>query len=373
MARGRAVVGAARRRDIDPHEGGGGLMAYRMTTAQRRAMRLVYQRFHASGSWPLLGDIDHEEFVRTGKPLDLAALMVGIPNQLANHDGPRDGRVWLRLRGIRAAIGLGTEELDDVARVVELCVEMYRRDRHARLRRANVIAASITAERAARFHQLVRFESYLFGSGSGDETSEWEMEILSSIAHFEGARSIDEIFARQRRVERLEIRTFRFARERTTHGIVSLHGAATPIETEWLAESVDLELWQEVAHLVEAQQWGQVASQSAIYFESRLRSWLEATRADGLTRLVALAFKEGGRYPVGASKGERQGWFDLALGVVLALRNVDAHGNKPTRGDARRYAIGVLGTVSLLLTQLKECYPQLAPSRMHRRRNASTA
>jgi hypothetical protein len=344
-----------------------------MTVAHRRAMLMVYERFHAASTWPLVGAIDHEEFVRTGKALDLAAMMTGLPNELGNHEGPRDAKVWLRLRGIRAAIGADAEELQDVVRVIARCFEMYRQDRHATLRRADLIGDGLGAERAARFHQLVRFESYPFGNGSGDENAEWELEIRSSVAHFDGASSIDEVFARQKRVGELERATFHHQRHPPMQRVITLYPQpTTSADPDSLAASIDPELWQQVAHLVAAEHWAQVATTTAIFFEARLRSWLVRPPGDALSTLVALALKvDGGRFGLGSSKGERQGWFNLALGLV-ALRNVDAHGAQP-RSDPRRYAVGLVGGVSLLLTQMKQSYPELAPGRQPRRRKVGTA
>lgn len=55
---------------------------------------------------------------------------------------------------------------------------------------------------------------------------------------------------------------------------------------------------------------------------------------------------------MGRTSGEKQGWHRLAMGIAMALRNVDAH-RFQSRDDHKRYALGVLGTCSLLLTQMR--------------------
>ena len=49
---------------------------------------------------------------------------------------------------------------------------------------------------------------------------------------------------------------------------------------------------------------------------------------------------------------EADGWRLLATGFALALRNPSGHRVK-NRPDARCFALGVLGTASLLLTQIR--------------------
>jgi len=46
----------------------------------------------------------------------------------------------------------------------------------------------------------------------------------------------------------------------------------------------------------------------------------------------------------------------LGIGFVQAIRNVDPR-RIQSRNDAHRYAIGVLGLGSLLLTQFRHVYP----------------
>lgn len=56
--------------------------------------------------------------------------------------------------------------------------------------------------------------------------------------------------------------------------------------------------------------------------------------------------------PQGKEPSEWEGWRALGMGFVQALGNVDRH-NIQKRDDAKRYAFGVLGIGSLILTQLR--------------------
>jgi Protein of unknown function (Hypoth_ymh) len=122
------------------------------------------------------------------------------------------------------------------------------------------------------------------------------------------------------------------------------------------ASFVDPELWENVEHLVEGEQWAQVASQTAIFVEDRIREWASRSSEEIGERLMTTVFTpEGDVLPLGNTSGERQGWHRLAMGFAMALRNVDTH-RIQSRPDLKRYAFGVLGVGSLLLTQLRYQY-----------------
>ena len=121
--------------------------------------------------------------------------------------------------------------------------------------------------------------------------------------------------------------------------------------------SFDPELWENVKQLVEDEDWSKVASQTAIFVEDRIRSWAgdpQGTKSEPLVGkgLMASVFSDSSDWRLGARAGEREGWRGLAMGFAQALGNVDRH-RIQKRDDARRYAIGVLGLGSLLLTQLR--------------------
>lgn len=121
--------------------------------------------------------------------------------------------------------------------------------------------------------------------------------------------------------------------------------------------SFDPELWEHVKRLVEDQDWGKVASQTAIFVEDRVRTWAgdpKTGRGDSLVgkELMGRVFADESEWRLGSRAAEREGWRALATGFAQALGNVDRH-RIQLREDARRYAIGVLGLGSLLLTQAR--------------------
>ena len=69
-------------------------------------------------------------------------------------------------------------------------------------------------------------------------------------------------------------------------------------------------------------------------------------------------FNDESDWRLGSRTGEREGWRALATGFAQALSNVDRH-KIQRRQDAQRYAIGVLGLGSLILTQLRHEHAEL--------------
>jgi hypothetical protein len=119
------------------------------------------------------------------------------------------------------------------------------------------------------------------------------------------------------------------------------------------AASIDPELWEHVHHLVESEQWAQVASQTAIFVESKVRQWAGLPDAKyGKALMVALLKPGEGRFPLGRTDGEAEGWLALGIGIAMAVGNADRH-RIQLRDDGKRYGMGVLGAGSLLLTQLR--------------------
>ncbi len=119
----------------------------------------------------------------------------------------------------------------------------------------------------------------------------------------------------------------------------------------------DPELWEHVKTLVQDEDWGKVASQTAIFVEDQVRSWAGSptdAKGDPLYSNVLWqkVLADDSELRLGKRSAEWQGWRSLGVGFSLALRNVDTH-RIQKRDDAKRYAIGVLGLGSLLLTQLR--------------------
>jgi len=132
-----------------------------------------------------------------------------------------------------------------------------------------------------------------------------------------------------------------------------LSGDDEPIDER----AFDPDLWEHVKGLVEEEDWGKVAAQTAIFVEDQLRAWTgDPKDKNGGSLygkgLFAEVLRDEGDWRLGATQSERDGWRALGTGFVQAIGNVDRHHRKQ-RPDTRRYAVGVLGLGSLLLTQMR--------------------
>lgn len=120
----------------------------------------------------------------------------------------------------------------------------------------------------------------------------------------------------------------------------------------------DPDLWDHVKGVVGDEDWAKVAGLVAIFVEDRVRTWAghpkdTRTGEDLVGKgLYSAVFANDSEYRLGRRSGEWEGWRMLGMGFAQAVGNVDRH-RLQDRADARRYALGVLGLGSLLLTQLR--------------------
>ncbi|MBN9104485.1 MAG: hypothetical protein J0I14_05745 [Propionibacteriaceae bacterium] len=133
------------------------------------------------------------------------------------------------------------------------------------------------------------------------------------------------------------------------------------------SRNFDQGLWDHVKHSVDEERWDQVASAAAIYLEDKVRRWSGTPTGKDGGKLVGKelflkVLAADGPLPLGAQPNETDGWRMLGSGLVAAVGNVDRH-NIQDRDDLRRYAMGVVGLTSLLLTQIRHQHPDLASGR----------
>ena len=96
----------------------------------------------------------------------------------------------------------------------------------------------------------------------------------------------------------------------------------------------------------------QAITQACLFVEDSIRKWASRPPEEVGETLMTSVFGERGPFRLGKTEGERQGWHRLAMGIAMALRNPSGH-RISEREDHRTYALGVIGTCSLLLTELK--------------------
>jgi len=142
-------------------------------------------------------------------------------------------------------------------------------------------------------------------------------------------------------------------------------GRRQAASTPFADATIDPELWAHVRGLVDGGDWEKVAREAAVFVEDKLRTWAAVpSSVTGSVNVFKAALGSGGfELGKGGTPSEQQGWLQIATGFALAPRNLSGH-RISNRTDLRRYALGVLGTASLLLTQVKYEYgdpPTLAP------------
>lgn len=130
-----------------------------------------------------------------------------------------------------------------------------------------------------------------------------------------------------------------------------------PVTAPFADATIDPELWGHVRGLIEAKDWEKVAREAAVFVEDKLRNWaaVPASVTGSVNVFKAAIGSSGFVLPKAGPASEQQGWQQLAVGFALALRNPSGH-QINNRSDAERYALGVLGTASLLLTELRHEY-----------------
>lgn len=124
----------------------------------------------------------------------------------------------------------------------------------------------------------------------------------------------------------------------------------------------DVELWEHVKGLVEAEDWSKIPSQVSIFVEDQLRTWAGPDAGSYGKGLYANVLGDSSELRLGGTRAEWEGWRSLGVGFVGAVGNANRH-RRQTRSDARRYAIGVLGIGSLLLTQVRHEHEELIMER----------
>jgi hypothetical protein len=131
-------------------------------------------------------------------------------------------------------------------------------------------------------------------------------------------------------------------------------GRYVPATDPFTDATVDPELWEHVRGLIEAKDWEKVARETAVFVEDKLRNWASVPQSvTGSVNVFKAAIGSSGfALPQAGPPSEQQGWQQLATGFALALRNPSGHQVR-LRKDAERYALGVLGMGSLLLTEVR--------------------
>jgi hypothetical protein len=128
------------------------------------------------------------------------------------------------------------------------------------------------------------------------------------------------------------------------------------------AANIDRELWAHVQKIVESADWQNLPAAVAIFVESKVRAWSDLGRDTYGKVLYQKAFADDGELRLGGTRGEWGGWRALATGLATAVGNSDRH-HIQQRDDMERYAMGVLGLGSLILTQVRHQHAEIIAER----------
>jgi hypothetical protein len=117
---------------------------------------------------------------------------------------------------------------------------------------------------------------------------------------------------------------------------LGLQGGDEPVDEQ----ACDPELWDHVKTLVEDEEWGKVASQTAIFVENRIRTWAGNPQGKNGNNLVGKAlyvevFGDASAYRLGRRASECEGWRALGIGLRPSARQRgSAPDSEPGRCEA---------------------------------------
>lgn len=201
------------------------------------------------------------------------------------------------------------------------------------------------------------------GSYQHGQTESWKLRAATALAEILGefhplTDEVDKLWNYETPNDFIQERSWQEQHWRQAEGIINAAISSyifmnTKLQDSAIVNTLDAELMARVDHVFRVEDWTAVASLAATFVEDRFRTWagLDHT-AFGVGLMTKVLHPETGAFPLGVATGELEGWHQLGRGFMSACSNVDRH-RIQNRDDLRRYAVGVLGTASLLLTQMR--------------------
>jgi hypothetical protein len=151
----------------------------------------------------------------------------------------------------------------------------------------------------------------------------------------------------------LENKNWRQATGILNAAISSYNFMNTKVQDSSIGNAIDSDLLARINHVFQAEDWTAVASLAATFVEDRFRTWAGLDQSFfGVNLMTKVLHPDTGVFPLGTVASEREGWHQFGRGFVGSCSNVDRH-RIQSRDDLQRYAVGVLGAASLLLTQMR--------------------
>ncbi len=339
----------------------------------RTAVAVLWSAFQADREWPIYEYLDR---VLDERRMSVNQVLSSMPRIGAMG---AYGPLWSHAQGgvaqpdspIGATVA-GLAQLPECAAIIDAflgvirslaarlrAVPLNRRQpQSARLRFSDLVgliagettSADLLVVEAVR--ALLEHEPPTWGVPLGGPASDSEWEIPRGVSRFHDVADADDYL--ERVVELLSPSPLQTPPVRTD----DRPAAELERSTYGLDAVIDPGLWHHVADLVAIEKWDAVVINCMVYVEDMLRRLGGRTVTEhGLSLVATVLHPRTGSHPLGG-KGhpeEAGGWHQLALGLFKAVRNAAGHRLDPSV-DAR-YAFGVVGTASLLLTQMSRDHP----------------
>lgn len=192
------------------------------------------------------------------------------------------------------------------------------------------------------------------GTGRGDGTG-WTWEVARLTGRFHDVADVDDYLGRLTALLQSPVLPA-LSRSAETRAPVPPMLVASPVR---LGDLIDAELWEHVEALYEIGRWDTLAREACTFLEDFLRriGRPEDQQLSGTDLINAVLHDKNGSHPLTPTghAGEAEGWHLYARGLFMAVRN--ASGHRINMAADERHAVGVLGAVSLLITQVRASSP----------------
>lgn len=143
---------------------------------------------------------------------------------------------------------------------------------------------------------------------------------------------------------------------------VALIDIGPGLPTSSSSPTCDPDLWSHVGGLVEAEMWDKVPPAVVTFVEHWFRQHAGDPPNPKGGRLYGKGLfqellKPGSALALGSDASETEGWRELGTGIMKAIGNGHRHSITERSDDLARWAWGVIGLGSLLITEMKSTHP----------------
>lgn len=341
-----------------------------LSVHQVRVIEIAWSSFVERRAWPIF---QYVETVLFREGLDLSATLRSLPTIGASYrpvwyqsmggGAQPESPVGVTIAGLihlpeaRETVNDFLVVIRDLARRIHSVPPDPKHVQQCRVRFADLAsvilgrAASGESRRIENLQALLKVEPATWQGTPAGEGTEWTWEAARFTGRFHAVKDVDDYLGR----------LTEFLQAPLLPALTRSVEIREPVPTALakssvvLADLIDTELWSHVQALYEIGRWDTLARDACTFLEDFLRRIgdLEVQQLSGADLIKAVLHPEKGSHPLKPTGhvGEAEGWHLYALGIFKAVRN--ASGHRLNAGADERHAVGVLGAVSLLITQLR--------------------